>query len=135
MGCNNPNTTAVVEEPAPLNHITTLMEEQELSWNEGDLEGFMAAYWKSDSLVFIGSKGLQYGWSTTLHNYRKTYINKALMGELKFENIEIQPLGNHSAWVAGKWHLYRSADTLSGSYLLVWKYMNGQWKIIADHSS
>lgn len=116
-------------------HISDLMEAQERSWNDGDLEAYMAAYWKSDSLMFIGSRGIQYGWSTTLSNYRKSYSNRELMGVLKFENQETKPLGNEAAWVAGKWYLFRTSDTLSGSYLLVWKYLNGEWKIVADHSS
>ncbi len=111
------------------------MQQQEKDWNEGSLEGFMSAYWKSDSLLFIGSRGLTYGWSTTLDNYRKSYKNKALMGYLVFENKEIETLGNAHAWAAGRWHLFRESDTLQGSYMLVWEKIEGQWKIVADHSS
>jgi len=38
------------------------MKTQEQSWNKGDVRGFMEYYWKSDSLKFIGSKGITYGW-------------------------------------------------------------------------
>ena len=95
----------------------------------------MQAYWKSDSLTFIGSRGITYGWQTTLENYRKSYGNAELMGTLQFDNDRIEILQDSSAMVTGRWNLFRSADTLSGSYLLVWKRINGEWKIIADHSS
>ncbi|MGB0177016.1 MAG: DUF4440 domain-containing protein, partial [Owenweeksia sp.] len=63
--------------------IVQIMKEQEQSWNQHDLEGFMDPYWHSDSLIFIGSRGLTYGWQTTLNNYRKSYGNAELMGTLK----------------------------------------------------
>ena len=43
----------------------------------GNLEEFMSFYWKSDSLMFIGKNGIQYGWQKTLDNYKKvTEISK-----------------------------------------------------------
>lgn len=118
-----------------INNISKLMQEQEAAWNNGDLNAFMQAYVQSDSLVFIGSRGLNYGWETTLSNYKKSYPDKEKMGTLKFENEKLELLNPNAAWAAGKWNLYRTADTLSGSYMLVWKKIDSVWKIIADHSS
>ena len=33
--------------------IEGVMQRQMTAWNEGDLDGFMEGYWKSDSLVFV----------------------------------------------------------------------------------
>ncbi len=115
--------------------ISTLMQAQENAWNEGDLDRFMLSYMKSDSLSFIGSRGLSKGWQTTLDNYKKSYPNKEQMGRLQFENLQMEQLGASSAFVLGKWTLYRSADTLSGHYSLIWKKLEAEWVIVADHSS
>lgn len=115
--------------------VESLMAGQEKAWNQGDLEAFMKPYLPSDSLLFIGSRGLSYGWHTTLENYKKSYPDQEAMGTLKFENKEYKALGESHALVIGRWNLYRSSDTLSGSYSLVWQYRDGAWKIIADHSS
>ncbi len=115
--------------------IDSLMDAQEKAWNGGDLESFMQPYLKSDSLMFIGSRGLNYGWQTTLSNYQKSYPDKEAMGTLKFENAEYQKLGDENALIIGRWNLYRTEDTLQGSYSLNWQFIDGQWKIIADHSS
>ncbi|MCP4271173.1 MAG: DUF4440 domain-containing protein, partial [Gammaproteobacteria bacterium] len=40
-----------------------------------------------------------------------------------------------TAFVLGKWQLSRVQDTLKGFYTLYWKKIDGQWKIIIDHSS
>lgn len=117
--------------------ISTLMQEQENCWNKGDLDCFMQHYWKSDSLTFIGSSGVNYGWQTTLNNYKKSYKNKSEMGILSFHNIAIKQLANNYIHVIGKWYLKRSAplEDIQGNYTLVWKKINNDWLIISDHSS
>ena len=46
---------------------------QQHSWNNGNIEEFMSFYWNNDSLMFIAKNVFQYGWQTTLDNYK---INK-----------------------------------------------------------
>lgn len=111
------------------------MDEQEASWNNADLHGFMKHYWKSDSLKFIGKRGINYGWQNTLDNYKKSYPTAEEMGKLKFHNLSTEILDDSSAFVIGKWKLQRTSDTLSGHYSLLWKKLNGNWVIVADHSS
>jgi len=115
--------------------INRLMAEQEEAWSAGDIESFMQHYWKSDSLVFIGKSGVNYGWQATLDNYRKSYPDKAAMGDLTFENLSIEKLSGKNAFVIGKWHLKRKDGDLSGHYSLLWKIIDGEWKIVSDHSS
>ena len=111
------------------------MAAQELAWNRGDLEAFMEGYWRSDSLRFIGSSGLTYGWQQTLDNYKKGYPDTDAMGKLKFTILSVEQLSKRSAFVIGKWHLTRKAGDLSGHYTLLWKKIKGKWVIVADHSS
>jgi len=115
--------------------IRRIMAAQEDAWNRGDLIAFMDGYWQSDSLRFIGSRGLTYGWQTTLDHYRKSYPDRETMGTLKFTVLSIEKLSKRSAYVIGKWHLARSKGDLSGHYTLLWKKINGKWVIVADHSS
>jgi ketosteroid isomerase-like protein len=110
------------------------MKAQELAWNKGDINGFMEYYWKSDSLKFIGSKGITYGWQKTYDNYIKGYPTKEAMGILTFAIKEITQLSKTSIYVIGQWQL--SKEKPSGGYFtLLWKKINGQWVIVADHTS
>lgn len=111
------------------------MAEQETAWNQGNLEQFMAGYWRSDSLQFIGSSGLTFGWTKTLSNYKKTYPDAEKMGQLKFTILSVEVLSKRHAYVIGKWHLTRKAGDLSGYYTLLWQKIKGKWYIVADHSS
>ncbi|TGE04578.1 YybH family protein [Hymenobacter fodinae] len=116
--------------------IAQVLATQTAAWNRGDVPGFMEGYWKNDSLVFIGKSGLTYGWQSTLDNYRRSYPTAAAMGQLDFSNLKIHPLSPDAAHVIGRWHLARpTAGDLQGHFLLVFRRINGQWVVVADHSS
>jgi ketosteroid isomerase-like protein len=115
--------------------IRAVMAAQQSAWNRGDLETFMAGYWKSDSLCFIGSRGLTYGWAQTLANYQKGYPNAEAMGQLTFTIVSVEQLSRKSAYVIGKWHLARKSGDVQGYYTLLWKKVKGRWYIVSDHSS
>lgn len=117
--------------------ILSRMAEQEAAWNAGDLEGFMEAYWKSDSLLFVGSRGPSRGWNTTLANYRTSYPDSRAMGTLTFGIEELSFAGKEHALMLGSWRLDRTGglDSLSGWFSLVWQKREGDWVIIRDHSS
>ena len=124
-----PATTAVPQ-------IRQVLLAQTAAWNQGDVAGFMRGYWHSDSLVFIGQSGLTYGWQPTLDNYRRRYPDAARMGQLTFTHLRVTPDGPTTAHVVGRWHLARpAAGNLEGQFLLVFRYLDGQWVIVADHSS
>lgn len=117
-----------------VNQVLTNMKTQEEFWNKGDVRGFMDYYWKSDSLKFIGSKGITYGWQKTLDNYIKGYPNKDAMGILTFTILEATQLSKSSIYVIGKWDLKKEKPS-GGHFTLLWKKINNQWVIVADHTS
>jgi ketosteroid isomerase-like protein len=115
--------------------IRKVLSEQTAAWNRGDVEGFMKGYWKDDSLMFIGKSGVNRGWQKTLENYKRSYPDTTSMGKLSFDIILVKPLSKKYYYVVGKWMLKRSIGDLSGYYNLLFKKVNGEWVIIADHSS
>ncbi|MBI1343486.1 MAG: DUF4440 domain-containing protein [Terrimonas sp.] len=115
--------------------ILKAMDAQVVAWNKADLATFMETYWKNDSLMFIGKSGITYGWQNTLDNYKKNYPGKAAMGEFTSTVLHIRQLSKEYYMVVGKWYLKRSIGDASGHYSLIFRKINGQWLIIADHSS
>jgi ketosteroid isomerase-like protein len=115
--------------------ILKLLEGQRQAWNRGDLVNYMQGYSKSDSLLFVGNSGPQYGWETTLANYRKSYPDKKTMGFLSFDIKEVRMISADHAFVLGAWHLKREKDDPKGYFTLIIKKIRGEWKVIADHSS
>ena len=124
--------------PTPRQAIGQVLATQAAAWNRGDIPGFMAGYWHSDSLVFVGKSGPTYGWQTTLDNYRRHYPTATDMGQLAFSDLRITLLAPDVAQVLGRWHLARpgvAAGDLGGYFTLVFKRVGGQWVIVSDHTS
>ncbi|ANH79597.1 DUF4440 domain-containing protein [Niabella ginsenosidivorans] len=115
--------------------VREVLQQQITAWNKGDIDTFMETYWKSDSLLFAGKNGITYGWQKTLENYKKSYPTKKDMGVLEFDLIKVQPLGTGYYNVVGKWHLKREMGDLKGQYTLIFRQIDGTWKIIQDHTS
>lgn len=115
--------------------ITNMMLQQAKDWSNGDIESFMKGYLKSDSLKFIGSRGITYGWQQTLDNYKKGYPSKEYIGTLTFNLLDFDQLAKDVFLVIGEYHLKRSVGDANGMFSIILKKINGEWKIIADHSS
>jgi len=114
--------------------ILKVMKLQEKAWSANDLEGFMKGYWKNDSLKFFGSSGLTRGWQQTLDNYKKGYPTKEHSGTLNFKIRDISKIDNGSYWVMGEYFLKRSVGDANGVFLIIFKKIDGEWKIVADMS-
>ena len=122
-------------QPGDAVSIRKVLDEQIKEWNKGNIEGFMQGYWRNDSLMFIGKSGINWGWQKTLDNYRKNYPDTIAMGKLSYDIILVKELSPEYYYVVGKWMLTRSIGNQGGHYNLLFTKLNGQWLIIADHSS
>lgn len=115
--------------------IIKVLDDQRIAWNKGDIEGFMQGYWKSDSLLFVGKTAPVYGWQQTLDRYKKSYPGKAGMGELTFDIMKVSVLDDTNAFVLGGWHL-KLTNSAPGGYFTLWfRKIDGEWKIVCDHTS
>ncbi|SDB65345.1 protein of unknown function [Flavobacteriaceae bacterium MAR_2010_188] len=112
--------------------IENVLDTQVREWNDSDINGFMQGYWKSDELKFYGSNGLTRGWNKVLENYKVRYPNKDFTGTLKFDIENISRISEDSYYVMGKFNLDRKAGDANGVFMLIFKKIDGQWKIIAD---
>ena len=115
--------------------IQKIMAAQVAAWNRGNIDDFMNGYWKSDSLIFVGKSGITYGYNNALANYKKNYDGPDKMGKLYFSDLSFKRISADHYFVIGKWLLKRTAGDVGGVYTLLFRKINGQWVIIADHSS
>jgi len=115
--------------------VREVLATQNAAWNRGDVNSFMVGYWNSDSLMFVGSTGVIYGYNKTLENYKKRYSDTAAMGKLFFDLIQVKRLSAEYYYVTGKWFLKRSIGDAGGHFTLLFRKIKGKWVIISDHSS
>jgi len=115
--------------------ILAVMDAQQIAWSKHDLEGFMQGYWKSDSLKFYGSNWVTLGWEKTLANYKRGYPTPDHSGTLKFKINDISKINEGAYFLMGEYHLTRKVGDANGIFMIIFKKINGEWKIIADTSS
>lgn len=115
--------------------IRAVMADQVTAWNRGDIDGFMAGYWRSEKLVFISGDNVTRGWQPTLDRYKASYDTRAKMGTLAFSDLEVTVLSNDAAVVLGNWQLTREKDTPKGKFTLTFRKLKVGWRIVMDHTS
>jgi len=115
--------------------IRSVMRMQEKAWSDGDVHQFMEGYWKSEQLTFVGKSGINKGWQTTLNSYIKGYPTKDAMGKLTFDILEMNRISDTAYHMIGRYTLVRKEDQPTGLFTLIWRYIDGRWVIVADHTS
>tara|TARA_A200000113_G_scaffold212780_1_gene214563 strand:+ start:2330 stop:2770 length:441 start_codon:yes stop_codon:yes gene_type:complete len=115
--------------------LVSVLQAQEKAWNAYDIDTFMEGYWKSPNLVFCGSGGPVYGWNATKKRYKQAYDNQEKMGKLQFTILNVQALTNNVMQLIGRFQLSRKPKNTSGYFTLLWKRIDGEWKIVSDHTS
>ncbi|MCR4409604.1 MAG: nuclear transport factor 2 family protein [Candidatus Saccharicenans sp.] len=118
----------------PTREILKVLELQKEAWNRGDLEGYMAYYWKSDQLTFQSGANRVRGWETLMERYKEGYSGDR-MGQLDFSDLEVKVLGRDYALVLGRWNVDIKGEKKGGVFTLVLKKFPEGWRIIHDHTS
>jgi ketosteroid isomerase-like protein len=120
--------------------IEAMLTASAVSWNGGDLEGFLDDYWRSEDLTFSDETGVTRGWDALRSRYLNSYwAPGAARDSLRFQNIEVTELGTGHALAMGQYVLYSPEDdglvTSTGYFSLVLRRLEGRWKILHDHTS
>lgn len=130
--------------------IRTLLAEQAAAWSRGDVEEFVSAY--AEEALFVSPSGLTRGRDEVLARYRRRYPDRAAMGSLTLDVIELRltaggevsmlgdarPGDVHGARVVARWTLSYPADAereeATGLTLIVLERRGGRWWIVEDAS-
>ncbi|MDO6761769.1 nuclear transport factor 2 family protein [Tamlana sp. 2_MG-2023] len=123
------------QEEADKKAIHKVLKKQRLAWSKNNIEEYMAGYWKSDSLKFYSANGVTKGWENTLDRYLKAYPTEDHTGILSFKINDITKISKDAYYVLGEYHIKRDLGNADGIFMLVFKKINGEWKIIADTST
>jgi uncharacterized protein (TIGR02246 family) len=117
--------------------VRAVLDDQVTAWNRGDLDGFMAGYWKDDRLTFFSGGDITRGWQKTYDRYRKRYQSEGReMGRLEFREVQIESLGTEAAFARGRWQLtMKDGSTPNGLFTLFFRRIDGRWRIVHDHTS
>lgn len=115
--------------------VREVINKQVEAWNQGNIEGFMQGYWKSEEMTFVSGSNVSKGWQTALDRYKKSYDTQEKMGTLSFTELEINVLSKEAAFVQGRFTLERETDKPTGMFTLIFRKFKTGWKIVHDHTS
>jgi ketosteroid isomerase-like protein len=115
--------------------IRDLLSRQVGAWNRGDLDAFMASYWRSPDLRFASGSTPVRGWAEALRRYRNSYPDRDDMGALTLSDLEIEILSPDAASAFGRWRLAQASETPTGLFTLVLRKIEGRWYIVHDHTT
>lgn len=120
--------------------IKQMLRSSAVSWNQGDLDGFLDDYWNSEELTFSGPGGVTRGWEEVRSRYEQSYwAPGAVRDSLSFEDLEVFPLGANHALALGRYVLHALGQgggvSSTGYFSLVLRRTQEGWKIMHDHTS
>ena len=113
--------------------LTVLLAAQAADWSRGDVEAFASIY--AEDATFIAPTGRTQGRAALVERYRQRYPDRAAMGTLALEVLEVRPGGESVASVVARWTLaYPDNPAVSGLTLLVFHRQPAGWRIVQDAS-
>ena len=113
-----PARQLAMTETSAESQIRAVLENQAMAWSQGDIDRFMAGYWKLDETLFVSANGITRGWQSVLDRYRHAYPNRKAMGHLTFSNLDIHMVCPEAAFVVGQYQLERESDRPAGIFTL-----------------
>lgn len=106
------------------------------AWNAGDLDAFMGDYERVSTTTYVGAAGLLQGYDAIRARYAPAFEPGAERDSLRFEDLQVRPLGSRHALVLARYVLHRDGEVVSsGPFTLVLQRVEGRWRIIHDHTS
>jgi ketosteroid isomerase-like protein len=121
--------------------IRAVLDAQVVAWNRGDLDGFMAGYWRDENLAFTSGDKMTKGWDATRQRYQTRYFTPdkdgklAERGELSFGELHVESFSPTAALVRGRYFLKLAKGTDTGRFTLSFRKMPDGWRITSDHTS
>lgn len=106
-------------------------------WNAHDIEGHLAAYWKSPQLLVVVDSEQFNGWQELHDSYVNGYPNRESMGFINPARIQVKLLRPDLALALTWWSVSIPNSTrkvVGNSTMNLQKFDDG-WKIVASHSS
>jgi len=125
---------APIAETSPREEVESLLRTQSEAWTHGDLEKFCWVY--SDDATFLTPSGLTHGRQAVLDRYRAKYKDKAGMGTLALQMLEIRAFTPPDVLsVVARWTLtWPDRPKAEGLTLLVFTKTKDGWRIVQDAS-
>lgn len=112
--------------------ITSMLNQAAADWTLNNLDGFMKSYKNTPDLRFAHPKGITLGYDTVKDRYAKSITRS----DLTFSDLDVTVLAPDAAVAFGRFNNFgKDGSYATGLFTIVLRKIDGQWKIVHDHSS
>jgi len=115
--------------------IRSVLWAQREAWNRGDLNGYMAGCWNDERFISVSDDGITRGWLALRNRFEDAFPDPAAMGHIELEILKLEFLGDDAALVMGSVAMALPAAQGIGSFTLIMRFIDHQWRVAHDHSS
>lgn len=108
----------------------------ETSWNAADMDGYLAAYHRDDSMSLTYGNTVVQGWDALNALFRKNYPDETRMGKFTIDSLAVTLLGDDAAVAYGNFTHVFPEETIHGGYSHVLaRHEDGRWIIQHERTS
>lgn len=122
---------------APADQARRGFQDQMAAWNRQDLEGALAFYWNSESMLWVNRSGVERGIATFAQAMRSDFAQQPQrMGQYTGDVLEARSLDSQQALLVVRWSIVLDGQqTMGGVSTQLWKRMAAGWRIVVEHAS
>jgi hypothetical protein len=128
-------STASPDSTADVQLITDQIAKQYQSWKAGNIEGYMAAFWKSPLLVYIIDSDVVFGWTNACGVIRRDFPAGRDVGTPVLERLQVNTVTSNTAISVEWWTVHFKAVDVHGNTSSTWNKFPEGWKIVECHTS
>lgn len=108
----------------------------ETTWNAGDMDGYLGAYNRDESMSLTYGNSVVQGWEALNTLFRSSYPDEARMGKFTIDTISVTLLGDDAAIAYGNFTHVFIKETIVGGYTHVLMLADdGSWIIQHERTS
>jgi L-asparaginase / beta-aspartyl-peptidase len=121
--------------PSDYQQIYSLLMTMANKWNAHDLDGFLNVFWNSPDLLIVVEGEQMKGWADFSGTYHRGYIDRAEMGSLLPDRIQIQMVTPEVAVALDWWTMLQPRRKVLGTTTATLRKFSDGWKIVVCHTS
>ncbi len=116
--------------------VKTVIAGLESTWNDADMDGYLAAYRRDASMSLTYGNSVVQGWDALNTLFRTSYPDEARMGKFTIDSIAVTIMGDDAAVAYGNFTHVFTEETIIGGYThVLTREADGSWIIQHERTS
>lgn len=108
----------------------------ESTWNNADMDGYLAAYSRGASMSLTYGNSVVQGWDALNNLFSTSYPDEAKMGKFTIDSIAVTIMGDDAAIAYGNFTHVFADETIIGGYThVLMRDTDGSWIIQHERTS